>query len=242
MFVRNESFQTFCRSYPVVLTIVVIHLLVFVTILFLPFGNWLYSMGVGYNLAVSHGEYWRLVTPIFMHVSFGHVLFNSFSLVLFGPALEQMLGKVKFIIVYLGSGIVANIATFYLGGLSYNLHLGASGAIFGLFGVYLYMVINRKDLIDQANSQMVVTIVVIGLIMTFINSNINIFAHIFGLAAGAILAPFFLKNARPFYANYYEAGPSTFRPKRMANKKIGIKIFWIIFAILVIVGLLARFL
>lgn len=245
MFIRNESFYTFRKNYPIVTILVAIHLILFIWMNFLPFGNTIYQFGVGYNLAVAHGEYWRLVTPIFMHVTVGHVLFNSFSLVLFGPALERMLGKGKFLIVYLLSGIIANIATYYLGGLTFSPHLGASGAIFGLFGVYLYMVVNRRDLIDQTNGQMVVTILVIGLVMTFINSNINIFAHIFGLVAGAVLAPFFLKGARPYYIQMYTANDPdeiSFRPNRHKNKKLLTKIIWIIFAILVLAGIMFRFL
>lgn len=198
LFVRNESFYSFRKNYPVVTVIVAIHLILFIWIRFLPFGHYIYQMGVGYNLGIAYGEFWRLITPIFMHVSVGHVLFNSFSLVLFGPALERMLGKGKFTIVYLLSGIVGNIGTYFIGGLNYHLHLGASGALFGLFGIYLYMVVNRKDLIDRANAQIVITILVLGLVMSFINSNINIFAHIFGFVAGAVLAPFFIKKARRY--------------------------------------------
>lgn len=250
MFIRNESFYSFRRNYPVVTILVAIHLILFVWMNFLPFGSWIANKGIGYNPAVAYGEYWRLVTPIFMHIGVGHVLFNSFSLVLFGPALERMLGRWKFISIYLLSGIIANIATFYLGGLSYPPHLGASGAIFGLFGVYLYMVFNRKDLIDRDNSQIVLTILVIGLIMTFINSNINILAHLFGLVGGAALAPIFLLKARPFYSNYYNSpspddvsfNPNRWRGNRFRNKKLITKVIWIAFGVLVLAGIIMRIL
>ena len=248
MFIRNESFYSFRKNYPIVTILVAIHITLFIWMNLLPLGNWIYFNGVGNNLAVYHGEYWRLLTPIFMHGSVGHVLFNSFSLVLFGPALERMLGKIKFISIYLLSGIIANIATYFLGGINFPNHLGASGAIFGLFGVYLYMVFNRKDLIDRANSQVVLTILVIGLIMTFINSNINVLAHLFGLVGGAALAPIFLIKARPFYSHYYNApspGNISFNPNRWSgnrfrNKKIIGKLLWVGLGILVIAGILAR--
>ncbi len=247
MFIRNENFYTFRRNYPVIMTLVVIHLVLFLWMNFFPGGRWITTLGIGFNPAVAQGEYWRLITPIFMHLGVGHVLFNSFSLVLFGPALERMLGKVKFLFVYLASGIIANIATFYIGGLNYPPHLGASGAIFGLFGVYLYMVLNRKDLIDQANSQVVMTIMVIGLIMTFVNTNINIFAHMFGLIGGAILAPIILIKAKPYYYYHYTPDPDevSFNPNRWRRKRLDPKstqkLIWIAFAILVVIGLIARF-
>ncbi|WP_096202002.1 rhomboid family intramembrane serine protease [Bacillus sp. FJAT-45350] len=251
MFIRNENFYTFRRNYPVVTTLVAIHLIIFLWMNILPGlgGNWIYQNGVGFNPAVAQGEYWRLLTPVFMHVGIGHVLFNSFSLVLFGPALERMIGSVKFTIVYLLSGIIANIATYYLGGLTYPPHLGASGAIFGLFGVYLYMVLNKKELIDQGNSQVVMTIMVIGLVMTFVNTNINIFAHLFGLLGGAALAPIFLMKAKPYsyYSHVHDPDEVTFNPnrwkrRRRMNPQTTQKIIWIGFGILVAVGLIVRFL
>ncbi|GAE26441.1 rhomboid family protein [Halalkalibacter wakoensis JCM 9140] len=249
MFIRNESFYSFRRNYPVITVLVAIHLILFIWMNFLPFGNWIRAFGIGYNLAVANGEYWRLVTPIFMHIGAGHVIFNSFSLVIFGPALERMLGKGKFIVVYLLTGIIANIATFYLGGLTYPPHLGASGAIFGLLGMYVYIVLNRKDLIDRANSQLVMTIIAIGLVMTFVNPNINILAHLFGLIAGAALAPLFLIGARPFYAAqrvYSDHTEPVFDPNRWQKKQRNSKwikqALWIGFGILVLFGLLGQLL
>ncbi|MFC0560480.1 rhomboid family intramembrane serine protease [Halalkalibacter alkalisediminis] len=245
MFIRNESFYSFRRSYPIITILVAIHLILFIWMNFLPGGRSILAIGIGNNLAVAYGEYWRLITPIFMHIGIGHVIFNSFSLVIFGPALERMLGKFKFLLVYLLTGIIANIATFYLGN-PYMQHLGASGAIFGLFGLYVYFVIYRKDLIDSANSQLVITILLIGLVMTFVNSNINVLAHLFGLIAGAALAPLILIGVKPYYASRVVAddGPPTFDPdrwqkKRVTNKRIK-KGLWIGFAILVAAGILAR--
>lgn len=249
MFVRNEDFRSFLHFYPVVSGIVVIHLILFLWMfLFGSFGgDLIFLYGVGDNLAVAHGEWWRLVTPIFMHVLPGHVLFNSFSLVLFGPALERILGKSRFIAVYVLVGILANVATYYIGGLGYSRHLGASGAIFGLFGVYLYMSFYRKDLIDRNNAQVVKTILIIGLIMTFINARINVYAHVFGFLAGVTLAPIFLAKLRRFtreYQHVFESGEISFNPNRWQKKRListsKKKLFWIIFGAIVLIGMLFK--
>lgn len=193
MFVRTENFQTFLRLYPIVSIFVAIHFIVWIITTFIPGGYLLLNFGIGFNYGVSQGEYWRLVTPIFFHGGFGHVLFNSFSLVLFGPYLERLLGKIKFVFAYLGAGVIANIVTYFLETPHY-MYLGASGSIFGLFGIYFYMVLNRKDLIDRMNSQIVMVILVIGLIMTFASPGVSILGHIFGLIGGAALAPIVLRR------------------------------------------------
>lgn len=214
----------------------------------------IFNMGAGYNAYIEAGEYWRIVTPIFLHAGFAHVLFNSFSLYLFGPALEQMLGKTKFLIGYFGAGIIANIATFYLQDSYFN-HVGASGAIFGLFGIYFYMAFYRKELIDQANSRLILMILGIGLLMTFVSPNINILGHIFGFLGGAALAPILLVKAKPFvdrgmvkirYSD--EPGSIRFKPNRwkrrtpMRGQSNVSKILWGIFIALVLLGFIVRFL
>lgn len=102
MFSRTESFQQFIRYYPVVSVIILIHILLFLvtSIPFFP-NDWIFGLFAGVNFYIAEGELWRFVTPIFLHSGFVHMLFNSFSLVLFGPGLELMLGKTKFILLFI---------------------------------------------------------------------------------------------------------------------------------------------
>ncbi|WP_223703077.1 rhomboid family intramembrane serine protease [Sutcliffiella deserti] len=235
MFVRTENFRTFTNLYPIITTIVAIHLLLW---LIVQFSSYVLNLTIGYNFSIFQGELWRLVTPIFLHSSITHLLFNSLSLVLFGPGLERMLGKWKFILIYLLGGVLANIATLYLAPLHYS-HLGASGAIFALFGVYLYMVFFRPDLLDTANSQIILVILAISLVMTFFTENVNIYAHLFGFLAGTILAPFFL--GRGFYGrSFRQIFPNI---NRSSNRRTrGQSIFWAILIVLVVLGVMSRFL
>lgn len=187
MFTRTESLRDFIRFYPIVSLIISIHILLYLATAVPVFpSRYLFEQLSGVNLFIVNGEYWRIVTPIFMHGGFAHMLFNSFSLVLFGPALEQLLGRTKFILLYLATGIAANIATLILEPLTYT-HVGSSGAIFGLFGFYISIIIFRKAMLSRENSQTIMTIAIIGVIMTFVQSNINISAHIFGLLAGFLI-------------------------------------------------------
>ncbi|MCR6105341.1 rhomboid family intramembrane serine protease [Salipaludibacillus agaradhaerens] len=221
MFLRNETFESFIKSYKVVTSLVIIHIFFYIWIYWFPFlgGEEIYWLGIGNNTLVASGDFWRLVTPIFLHGGLTHMLFNSFSLVLFGPALETMLGRLKFITAYLATGILANIAFYFLGSPRV-IHLGASGAIFGLFGIYVYMVLLRKDLINRMNSQLIMTIVAIGVIMTFLNPGVNILAHLFGLIAGAAIAPLFL-NGVSIYSQrrpVHDSDEVSFDPNRWAKR------------------------
>lgn len=202
MFIRTErSVQEFIHLYPFVSMFIIINFIIWVLVSVFQssIGYYIYNIGVGNNLLVHAGEYWRLVTPIFLHAGFGHMLFNSFALVLFGPALERMTSSMTFIITYMATGIAGNIGTYIIEPQSIYTHVGASGAIYGLFGIYLYMTFFRKDLIDPVNAQIVRTIFIIGLVLTFIRPNINIAAHIFGFIGGFALGPVILKRAVPFF-------------------------------------------
>jgi rhomboid protease GluP len=193
MFIRDESFQTFIRRYPIVTFLTAVHIAVFLLINFTPFSTSLYHLMVGSNYYIAAGEYWRLLTPIITHEAAGHLIFNSFSLILFGPALERILGKFRFILGYVGAGLIANVATLLMLPLSYA-HIGASGSIFGLFGIYVYMLYNHRQYIDRANTQILLVVLGISLVSTFLNARINVLGHLFGLIGGAALAPIILAS------------------------------------------------
>lgn len=254
MFIRTErSIKEFVHFYPVVSVLIIINFLLWILTQFFAgsIGGTIINYGIGFNLAIYvDQEYWRLITPIFLHANMPHVLFNSFALVLFGPALERMTGKVRFLIIYFATGIIGNIATYVIDPLSTTPHLGASGAVYGLFGIYLYMSFARKDLIDPQSTQIVRIIFVIGVIMTFVRPNINIAAHLFGALGGLIIAPILLQGARPFYKPTYrkklaegEVGfdPNRWNKRRIIPKKIRENAMWIIIGILVLLYIIADY-
>ncbi|WP_338450788.1 rhomboid family intramembrane serine protease [Niallia oryzisoli] len=194
MFTRTESFQEFIRYYPVVSVIVSIHIILYLLTALPIFPNsLLFEQLSGVNLYIWQGEIWRLITPIFLHSGFSHVLFNSFSLVLFGPALERILGSFRFTWVYLITGISANVATLLIEPVTY-IHLGASGAIFGLFGMYISLNVFRKHLLSRDNRQLITTIAVIGIIMTFFQQDINVISHLFGFLSGFLIGALTLRK------------------------------------------------
>lgn len=187
MFTRTESFKEFIRFYPVITTILLIHIVLYLLTILPIFPNQLFfELFSGVNLFIMKGEIWRIVTPIFMHNGFSHFLFNSFSLVIFGPALEKMIGSIRFTIVYLVTGISANVATLFLEPLTY-IHVGSSGAIFGIFGYYISILILQKHRMSKDNKQLLITITVISIIMTFVQPQINVTAHLFGLISGFLI-------------------------------------------------------
>ncbi|MGE7880195.1 rhomboid family intramembrane serine protease [Peribacillus muralis] len=194
MFTRTESFREYATTFRAVTVLILIMMFVFVLVLFpiIP-GNLLFYYGSGVNLLINDGQWWRLVTPIFLHSTFTHLLFNGFSLAIFGPALEKFLGSFKFLLFFLSTGILANIATFLFKPLTYT-HIGASGAIFGLLGFFLYLVLFNKNHFTSNERNTVYTLTGIAIIMTFIQPQINVVGHFAGLATGILTAPLYWRN------------------------------------------------
>ncbi|MCJ1909416.1 rhomboid family intramembrane serine protease [Planococcus ruber] len=199
MFLRTESFSQYLRLYPVVSTLIALNLIVHVLTWIPGIGNLLYYYGVGSNLLIEAGEWWRFLTPMFLHGGLMHLLFNMFSLFLFGPELERLTGKVRFITIYLSAGLFGTVATYFIQPLDY-LHVGASGAIFGIFGAYGALLYYGRRSLPQLR-QIILPIIVISIIMTFLTPNVNATAHIAGMITGFII------------------GMSYFHPKRIVSWK-----------------------
>ncbi|MEK3889605.1 rhomboid family intramembrane serine protease [Bacillus sp. FSL K6-3431] len=203
MFVRTESFGQFLKYYPIISIIIAIQI-VFFLMMRIPFfpNNLIFESFSGVNVFIFEGEYWRLITPILMHVGFSHLFFNSFSLILFGPALERALGKITFLIVYFTCGLGANIATLFIHP-PYYVHIGASGAIFGLFGVYLAVILFKKEAMPQQGRQVIIPIAVISVIMTFFQSGVNITGHIFGVISGILIGKLLIQLGKMDFNKTY---------------------------------------
>jgi membrane associated rhomboid family serine protease len=138
-------------------------------------------------VGVAHGQYYRLLTSAFLHAQglsgFGplHIIFNMWALILVGPALERRLGRPRFLLVYLLSAL-GGAVMFYLLAPVNELGLGASGAVFGLFGAY-FVVARRLG----ADARSIVFLIVLNLVISFSVAGIAWQAHVGGLLTGGLL-------------------------------------------------------
>ena len=158
--------------------------------------------GVFYKPAVLAGEWWRLITPIFLHFGLQHIFFNSLALLLFGIQIEPWLGGKRFVLFFMLTGIAGNLLTFYTTTGDGAIEAGASGAIFGILGASLsFFYRNRNTLgaYGQAALRNMLVNMGINLVFTFAVPGIGIQAHLGGLIAGLFLGYFVTPfQARPF--------------------------------------------
>src|SRR5262245_46893916 len=150
----------------------------------------LLAFGVKANSEIARGEWWRFVTPIFIHIGMLHLFFNSYALWIVGPQVEKLYGPARFVILYVLTGVAGVYGSYFYHPQS--ISAGASGAIFGLFGVLLVFGIRYRSAIPPffklAVGTGVLPVIVINLIIGFTIPAIDNSAHISGLLAGALLA------------------------------------------------------
>ncbi|AKJ12040.1 Rhomboid family protein [Streptomyces incarnatus] len=129
---------------------------------------------------IAEGQYYRLLTAMFLHGGYAHILFNMLSLWWIGGPLEAALGRARYLALYVVSGLAGSALTYLLAAPN-QPSLGASGAIFGLFGA-------TAVLMRRLNYDMrpLIALLVINLIITFTWANIAWQAHIGGLVAGVV--------------------------------------------------------
>lgn len=151
-------------------------------------------------LVVDHGQYYRLVTSIFMHFGVSHLLNNMLVLFVLGDNLERALGHVKYLLFYLFCGIGANLVSMTVNIMTDSLAVGAgaSGAIFGVVGGLVYAVgVNRGRLEDLTSRQLGVMIL-LTLYHGFTSMNIDNSAHIGGLVIGILLGILLYRKPRRY--------------------------------------------
>ncbi len=140
------------------------------------------------KVAVAAGEWWRLLSVTLLHAGLLHLGFNMYALYLVGPVVERQYGWKWFLVLYLLCALGGSIASYMLG--SGRLAVGASGAIFGLFGVLIAANRTHRPVLDR-QARMVVaqlgSIVLINLVLGFMIPGIDNLAHLGGLVTGAWL-------------------------------------------------------
>lgn len=132
-------------------------------------------------VGVADGEYYRLLTSAFLHSGPLHLLLNMWALWLFGPQLESVLGRVRFVALYLVSALAGSAASYALSSPG-QPSLGASGAVFGLLGAYV--VVSRRL---RRDTTPVLVLLAINLGYGFLVPRIDWKAHLGGLVAGALV-------------------------------------------------------
>jgi len=190
-------------------------------------------MGAKVNERLAAGELWRLVTPIFLHSGVMHLLFNLYALYILGPMLEGYIGHVRFLAVFLISGLYGTLFSYALSG---PVSVGASGAIFGLLGAIALFFLRYRDNFGpqgRAILQNMLIILALNLVIGFSSSYIDNWGHIGGLIGGA----FVMLGVMPRYRSPASAPgmmihlgpqPLTVEERRLAE------IAWVVFCLIIL--------
>ena len=140
--------------------------------------------GANVGSLVKNGEVYRLITYMFLHGGLIHIFFNMYSLYIVGPRVEDFFGKWKFLLIYLISGISGGLLSIAMNGDV--ISVGASGAIFGLFGALLYFGYNYRGYIGAIIKSQILPIVIYNLLIGFFISGIDMWGHVGGFIGGII--------------------------------------------------------
>jgi rhomboid protease GluP len=146
----------------------------------------LYTMGAQVNSAIAAGDYWRLLTAMFLHIGPMHLAFNAFALYSLGMDLERYYGSLRFALIYFLSGLIGGTLYFVIGPPNV-LSAGASGAIFGLIGAELAYIVTNRRLFGPMGRQRLTNLVVllaVNLLLGFTVAGINNIVHIGGFLGG----------------------------------------------------------
>lgn len=152
----------------------------------------LITYGAKDNALIIHGEYWRFITPIFLHLNALHIGLNMLNLLVLGIFLERLVGHLRFLLIYLVTGIISIIASFYFA--PQEISVGASGAIFGLVGAYsIFVLTHRRAFRGGGIFAIFWLIIVIGINLSigFLVPNVDNYAHVGGLLSGCLLGWWF---------------------------------------------------
>jgi rhomboid protease GluP len=147
----------------------------------------LIQLGANYGPAVRAGQYWRLVTCMFLHADFLHIGFNAWGLFQLCGLFESWLGSWRLLVVYFATGIAGSLVS---AGLSANPSVGASGAIFGVLGALVGFLLRRRGSLNPQGKSILMQLLfwaALNVYFGFSNPFIDNYGHLGGCAAGLLI-------------------------------------------------------
>jgi membrane associated rhomboid family serine protease len=139
------------------------------------------------NVLVDQGDWWRLFTPVLLHASLTHILFNMWALWVLGPQIERGVGTWPFVGAYLASAAVGGAFAYFMGSPA-DVAVGASGAIFGLFGIWLNWAVRRRNTAyGRALLRQIGFLLLLNAALPLLIPNIAWEAHLGGLIGGFVI-------------------------------------------------------
>ena len=160
--------------------------------------NVLITYGAKDNDLIIQGQYWRFITPIFLHANLLHVGLNMLNFFVLGIFLERLVGHLRFLLIYFLTGIISIIASFYF--VPQEISVGASGAIFGLVGAYSVFVLrHRRAFRNNGIPALLWLVLIIGVNLSIglFVPNVDNYAHLGGLLSGCLLGWWFMPLYEP---------------------------------------------
>ena len=159
---------------------------------------------------LEQGQYWRLLTATFMHFGFDHILNNMLILICAGMILEDALGHVKYLILYLFAGIGGSTLSYLqmLHSGDYAVAAGASGAIFGIIGALLWIVIVHKGRYETLTGKGLLFMIVISLYYGIHSGGVDNWGHVGGLIMEFMMG-ILKKQKKPKYIDFEDENPYT---------------------------------
>jgi rhomboid protease GluP len=155
-----------------------------------PTGHQLMLWGSNVSGLTLPGQPWRLLSCLFVHAGLSHLLLNMFSLWLLGLLVEDRIGPGRLVLVYLACGVGGGLASLWWHTAGIN-SVGASGAIFGLYGLLLNLLLGKKLVLDKSDRRAMLGLVlylVLSNLLSGLTGNIDNAAHLGGLATGLLVA------------------------------------------------------
>lgn len=178
--------EVFKIKYPIVtyLLIAVNVIIYFASVLAGSYNEILSKFAISAPL-IRVGQYYRLLTGCFLHGDIFHLAFNCYALYVIGTQMESYLGKAKYLIVYLFSGISGALFSMIFGSPN-ALSIGASGAIFGLMGSMVYFGFHYRVFLGNVIKSQIIPLIVLNLVIGFLSNGIDNAAHVGGLVGGML--------------------------------------------------------